>query len=293
MKNNIEDKFYNSKQSFMQTPDLQEVDHSLKLLEKYYSELGIKFICANYGTIKYKEIMKNKNNIEDKFFGKRIVKEIFAKAKFAHKNLSALITKAKQLGIEYAKEGYGSPSAGDSRWQKLHSELLAGGGGSQHSPENVQAEKEMLNAFMEANKKERSRLGFSRTGGKVRFEWTKELGQKIQTLKRSIGVSQDNLRDLEKKGDHNNCVGYCQSLSSLYSQLGKAFGDAARNTMSRTGGKTKFEINRRYGLPEFTKQKILDMIKTGKYESIYDVKEGLVELRNNVTKKIVRVYCAG
>lgn len=196
-----------------------------------------------------------KNNIEDKFFGKRIVKEIFAKSKFAHKNLSALIAKAKQLGIEYAKEGYGSPSAGDSRWQKLHSELLAGGGGSQYSPENVQAEKEMLNAFMEANKKERSRLGFSRTGGKAKFaeqQWgsyeDKELSdytkrstvlmEKIETKLKELQDYRRELRSATVQLEGAKRDGNTHFLEQLKSRIDRC--DKARQSFSRTGGKVRF-----------------------------------------------------
>lgn len=413
-----------------------------------------------------------KNNIENKFFGKRIVKEIFAKAKFAHKNLSALIAKAKQLGIVYAKEGYGSPSAGDSRWQKLHSELLAGGGGSQYSPENVQAEKEMLNAFMEANKKERSRLGFSRIGGKAKFaeqQWgsyeDRELSNytklstvlmdKIETklkelqdyrrelrsatsqlelakssgnthlleqlksridrcdkarqsfscikFKKKFGKAEQVFKDgsvhlnfseaqqwlsaasidelkyivkdareaanaMGTEGNKWNyyhdlvltaqdelgkrkskmtrtgakrkfyrCSDYVQKAKELGQKRGlqnilepteedaewvklrkslpywnwdgfkvsrceedmeKAFKTAAQKAaknikMSRTGGKAKFETTKRYGLPELRKEKVLEMIKTGKYEAISDIKDGICYLRNKVNGKRVAIYVDG
>lgn len=252
--------------------------------------------------------MKN-NNIEDKFFCKRIVKAIFAKV-----NISAQINKAKQLGVEMARDGKSS-EYGDSRWNALLNETYKMVGGD-NTDQGSNVGKQLREAWKSANEKEQKRIdkiqqdatfkleatvrslkskleskGFCsnkkncspqdkalqqeigeafsyetsnqqfislirkmnvrlgqpfgasknyRTGGKTRFAWTKELGQKIQALKKDVGVTQSNLRDLEKKGDHNNCVGYCQSLSSLYSQLGKAFGDAARNSMKRTGGKFKF-----------------------------------------------------
>jgi len=138
--------------------------------------------------------------IEDKFYGKRVVKGIFARV-----NISSQINAAKQLGVQMARENKSS-EYGDSRWNALLNETYKVVGG-ENTDQGSNVGKQLRAAWKSANEKEQGRIN------KIQQDATFKLEATVRSLKSK----------LESKGFCSNKKNCSPQDKALQQEIGEAF----------------------------------------------------------------------
>lgn len=142
----------------------------------------------------------NNKKVEDKFYGKRIVKGIFAKV-----NISSQINAAKQLGVQMARENKSS-EYGDSRWNTLLNETYKMVGG-ENTDQGSNVSKQLREAWKSANEKEQGRIK------KIQQDASFKLEAVVRSLKSK----------LESKGFCSNNKNCSPQDKALQQEIGEAF----------------------------------------------------------------------
>lgn len=142
----------------------------------------------------------NNKKVEDKFYGKRVVKGIFAKV-----NISSQINAAKQLGVQMARENKSS-EYGDSRWNTLLNETYKMVGG-ENTDQGSNVSKQLREAWKSANEKEQGRIK------KIQQDASFKLEAVVRSLKSK----------LESKGFCSNNKNCSPQDKALQQEIGEAF----------------------------------------------------------------------
>lgn len=179
--------------------------------------------------------MKNQNNIEDKFFGKQVIKGIFAKTKFGFEK--DVINVLEEENIDTSEIKFVN--------------------GKIRIPKNIyiQAKEALLNSSSITSLPKFEQ--FSRTGIKFKFadmgSMDKEGRATWSKLESQIRKYEDELRVFSKDGNFKSASFACTHIKSLYESLSALFLKASKNVGPKSSpyfSKKKFGKSTEYG--EFT-----------------------------------------
>jgi len=191
----------------------------------------------------------NNKKVEDKFYGKRVVKGIFAKV-----NISSQINAAKQLGVQMARENKSS-EYGDSRWNTLLNETYKMVGG-ENTDQGSNVGKQLREAWKSANEKEQGRIQKIQQDASFKLEATvRSLKSKLESKGFCSNNKNCSPQDKALQKEIGEAFSYETSdqqfislIRKMTARLSQPFGAASKN--SRTGVKAMFALNKAEAINE-------------------------------------------
>jgi len=198
----------------------------------------------------------NNKKVEDKFYGKRVVKWIFAKV-----NISSQINAAKQLGVQMARENKSS-EYGDSRWNALLNETYKMVGG-ENTDQGSNVGKQLREAWKSANEKERGRIQKIQQDASFKLEATvRSLKSKLESKGFCSNKKNCSPQDKALQQEIGEAFSYETSdqqfislIKKMTARLGQPFGAASKNR--RRGVKAMFAATKEQTINEIRSLKTL------------------------------------
>lgn len=194
--------------------------------------------------------------VEDNFYGKRVVKGIFAKV-----NISAQINAAKQLGVQMARENKSS-EYGDSRWNTLLNETYKMVGG-ENTDQGSNVGKQLRAAWKSANEKEQGRINKIQQDASFKLEATvRSLKSKLESKGFCSNNKNCSPQDKALQKEIGEAFSYETSdqqfislIRKMTARLSQPFGAASKNR--RIGSKSMFAATAEQTINEIKSLKIL------------------------------------